>query len=510
MKGLKILLYTINGILYFLTVALWIMLTDELTLNFSVTAVTICFSLLLIIKDRTTFSKYYQSKWFKGLSSALLSAFLLFCILGLGNYLFYKHPVVWDLTKDRMNSLTKQSEVVLHSLKGEVIVKVIAHKDELPLFKALLQLYQNLKSDLKVEFYDIDLHPELVTAYGVTKSGMMVVEKLEKKELVSEGEELTLTNALIKVSRQKRPLIFFSEGHGELEIDPTKKEGIGDFITQAKNAHFDFRPMLLNSLDKIPEEFDVVMIWGPKTPFLESEISVLENYLQKGGKILLALDPDVNKDNFKNLRELLLKKGLEIQNSLVVDRVSFVNGSNGTIPIVKSFNTSHPLIGPFEGQVFFPLAAAVNKTEAAISEGRSVELLAFTSPFPASWSDKNPREIISGKLSYHQGVDQQGPIAIVGALEQKQSGEKIVVFGNSTFIANRYGKFGQNQVLALQSLSWLTDDDLIGRFNLPEGKDEPIFIGNTQISVIFYFSVLFVPFLLFLIAFFFFWRRRKL
>lgn len=510
MRGLKIFFYVINGILYFLTMALWIMLSEELTLNICVTLVTLSLTALLLFKDRENFEKYYKSRWFKGFSAAVLSSLLLFCILGVLNYLFFKHPYVLDLTQDRMNSLTKQSEVVLQTLRGEVTIKAFARKEELPLYESLLQLYRNVKSDLRFELYDVELHPDLVSSYGITRPGTLVVEMGGKQTLVTQPEEIAITNALIKVARKKDPVILNIQGHGELEPDPKKKEGMGDFVNLAQASHFVFKNASIASFDKIPEDVDLVMLWGPRTALLDQELALIERYLEQGGKLLVSLDPDLNKDNFKNLRDLLLKKGIEIENHLVVDRLNQVNGSNGLAPIIKNFNKEHSITQNFEGPAFFPVASSLRKTEAALAEGRSFELLAFTSPFPGSWEETNPREFLSGKLEFNEGVDRQGPVAVMGAFEDKKTNERIVVFGNSTLISNRYNKFGQNQVLALQSLSWLTSEDQIAQFNLPLGKDEPIFVGSTQMSVIFYFSVLFVPLVLFALAFYFFWRRRKL
>ncbi len=510
MKALKIIFYFINAILYLLTIALWVMLSEELTLNLCVTIVTLSLSALLLFKDRAVYAKYYESKWFKGFTAALLSGFLLFCILGVLNYLFYKHPKVFDFTQDRLNSLTPQSETVLQTLRGEVKVKVFARKEELPVYQGLLQLYRNVKSDLKIELYDVELHPDLVSAYGITKPGTMIVEMAGKSTMVTESEELALTNAMIKVARIKDPVVFNVQGHGELSPDPKKLEGMGDFLTLVQKSNVIIKNLSLNDLGAIPAEVDMLMIWGPRQAFHDQEIALIDQYLNKGGKLLVALDPDLNKDVFKNLRDLLLKRGIEIKNHLIVDKISQVNGSNGLAPLVKAFSPDHPVVQGFEGPVFFPVASPVSRTEAAIAEGRSFEILAFTSPFPGSWGETNPHEFLKGDLNYNEGVDDKGPVGVMGAYEDKKTQEKIVVLGNSTLIANRYTKFSQNQVLVTRAISWLSSDDLIGQFNLPFGKDEPIFVGSVQMAVIFYFSVIFLPLMLFALAFYFFWRRRKL
>ena len=93
-----------NLIIYLVILALWISIPNELTLNLSITFFNLCFSLLLIFKEREQFEKIYTSKKFKKISEVLGSSFLIFCILCVINHLFYKNPKGWDLTKYKQNS----------------------------------------------------------------------------------------------------------------------------------------------------------------------------------------------------------------------------------------------------------------------------------------------------------------------------------------------------------------------------------------------------------------------
>jgi ABC-type uncharacterized transport system involved in gliding motility auxiliary subunit len=187
----------------------------------------------------------------------------------------------------------------------------------------------------------------------------------------------------------------------------------------------------------------------------------------------------------------------------VVDKKSFVNGSEGSIPLFDTYNHEHSITKKFKGEVFFPLCSsiAINK-----ESDKNITLLMSTSEFPASWGETSLTEIANKNATFTQGKDVPGPISVAAAYED--AGKKIVVFGNSTFVLNAYQKFGANYTLFLNSLSWLVDEDRLISFNLPIIQSEPVFISAPQLGIVFYFSVIFTPLVLFGIAIFVYRRRR--
>ena len=129
-----------------------------------------------------------------------------------------------------------------------------------------------------------------------------------------------------------------------------------------------------------------------------------------------------------------------------------------------------------------------------------------TSDFPASWGETSVAQIAKKEIKFDKGQDTPGPLNVVAAYESAQN--KIVLFGNSTFVLNAYLKFGANYTLFLNAISWLVDEDRLISFNLPIVQSEPIFISAPQIGIVFYFSVIFTPLILFATAIFIYRRKR--
>lgn len=502
-------LYIANAILYLVMVVLWISIPDELVLNISLSIFNFCLSGVVIIFDRKKFALYYHSSQFKNFMATLTRVFLIFLIIGIVNYLFFKHPVQFDLSGNKLNSLTSQTAQVLNSIKGPVTFKVFSRKvDKAPMMK-LLDLYRMEKGDINIEFIDIELRPDLVKKYEVIDSGTIIVSHGEKSFKFLAKTELQVTNAVIKVTRNNDPVIYYSMGHQEAELGRKDKDGVSLLAHFLKRSYFKVIPVQLAKDGGLPPSAKHLMIWGPRSSFLKPELTAVDKFLKNGGRLIVALDPNFKSNPLKGLRELLRDWGVNISNDLVVDSINHYQGSNGSIPIIKVFDPSHPVTKRFSGPLFFPLVSSVEKISSKYKT--SFKPLALTTLFPASWAEKTPAEVNDGKVIYSKGVDEKGPISVVAAAsENKKDGAKILAFGNSTFVVNGYGSFGMNFTFFLNGISWAIDEGRLISFNLPAIKNEPIFISSPQLGVIFYFSVVLAPILLFGIAVYFYRRRLAL
>lgn len=506
-KWYNLLLLVINVVLYFVLVALWISIPDELTLDISLTIFNLLLTLILVYMNREKLSAYYMSHQFKKLTETLVFVFLVFCLLGVGNYWAYKHPVQVDLSAYKMNSLSDQSVSILKKMKGELKFKLFARKQESLLWMPLIEFYRAVKSDISIEKVDIDIRPDLVADYHITDAATLVLEYNGKRQYVTERDELNITNGLIKISRSSDPVVYFIQGHGEADITSAENDGAKFIFEAIKNSAVDVRPLNLLSTTEIPFDAKTIILWGPKTALQPVEIKVLQRFLDRKGNLLVALDPDLNQDVHGELRALLRKYRLNIKNDMVIDQKSFVTGSNGSIPLVDTFSKDHPITQKFKGQVFFPLAASIDEVPEPLSaEKGKVVMLASSSLFPEAWGETNIRELAEQKIHYNAGVDHPGPLNLFAAFESEKN--KIVAFGNSQFVLNAYLKFGKNYALFLNSLSWLVDEDRLISFNLPIVQNEPIFISQQQMGIVFYFSVLFSPLILFGMGIFMYRRRR--
>ena len=498
------LIVFVNVILYFVLMATWIAIPDELTLNISTTAFNLSLTGLLLFLKRGYWKGFYTSSYFKNATSNALTVFLVFALLGLMNYLTFKNPKQVDLTDNKNNTLSQQSLDILASLEGAVEATIFSTPSDADRYRLLLNLYRYKKNDLNINLIDPTLRPDLVKIYGIEKTGTILLEYGEKKQLVLETTELAITNALIRLSREEAPSAFFLIGHGEKSLRDETPEGFSSLKTLLENSTYNIEEVDLRQRGPIPEEIDLVVLWGPTNDLMDQELRFLDSFLARGGGILVALDPDLNKVTAPGLRSFLKKHGVSVANNFVIDVESHITGSNGTVPLVARFNAEHPVTKNMREKIFLPIASSVETTFP-----QSWYLLEST-PFPGSWAESDPDEIIEGRISFVEGRDLVGPVPLGAALE-RENGSKIVAFGNSSFISNKYSKFSSNFLLFLNTLAWQLDADRLISLEGPSIKEEnPVFIGAPQLGIIFYFSVLFAPLALILTGLILYRRRIRL
>ena len=94
----KQLFIILNGLLYLVSIALWIAIPEELILNLSSTIISLSVTMIMIIIYRKEFYQFYMSTFFRGLSKSLVTIVLTFGIFGFLNYIAFKNQVQWDVT----------------------------------------------------------------------------------------------------------------------------------------------------------------------------------------------------------------------------------------------------------------------------------------------------------------------------------------------------------------------------------------------------------------------------
>lgn len=503
----SLLILTVNIILYLVVIALWVSIPESFTLNISATVFNLVLTGVLLYLNQESFVNFYQSNQFKKFTETLIFLSLVFCLLGIVNYWSFKHPIQTDLSLFKINTLTDQTKGVLKKTSGKMKFKIFARKQESFAWYQLVDMYRFEKNDIEIEKIDIDVRPDLVLEYNITNDATLVIEYNNKRQYVTDRDELNITNGIIKITRNSDPVVYFVTGMGEPDLTSKDNEGLKFIYDSILNSAIDLRSINLKTAQEIPFDGKVLILWGIKDQVTANEVAVVDRFLKRGGRVLVGLDPDLNTNANKEFRNLFLKYHINLRNDLVMDRKSFVNGSNGTIPLIDHFNVEHPITSKFKGQVFFPLVSSVEEFEPNLKkEGAKVSFLTTSSSFPDSWGETDIKEVATGKAIFTPAKDIAGPLSIGATYEDQLN--KIVIFGNSSFVMNAYMKFGNNYSLFLNSLSWLVDEDRLISFNLPIIQSERIFISGPQFGIIFYFSVLFSPLILIGIAFYAYRRRR--
>lgn len=400
-------------------------------------------------------------------TNALLSILGFVVILGLINFVALRYPARLDLTEKQFLSLAPQSQTVVRNLQQPIKITVFDSQPE-PRMQMLLEEYQRQgRGQFRFDFVDPQAQPGMAQRYGVKNPGEIFLESGQRVEALNEGfTEANLTAAIQRLSRDRRSQVYFTQGHGELPS--AGGQGSLSKVMQALQAEgMPAKPLNLLQQGEIPADATTIVVAGVKRPFLDAEVTLLSQYLQQGGSLLLLIDPETN----PGLNPLLQNWEIQLDGRLVVDAsgAGQLVGLGPAVPLVTQYG-QHPITKEFEpGAVsFFPLAQAVDVKSTASQE--AVPLL-FTGE--QSWAESNPD---STELEFDPQSDRKGPLILGFAIRRPLQGQeqgqpkagatsaesRLVVIGDSDFATDALFSQGLNGSLALNTITWLSNrTDLI-------------------------------------------------
>lgn len=193
------------------------------------------------------------------------------------------------------------------------------------------------------------IFPGAVVSYGSAEAGVQLLKgnkagtPLEEINQSIEGVEYELANAIFKLSSDSSAKIGWVTGHGELD-------GPQAFSLQsAISENYTFEKLMLTQPSI--NECEVLVIAKPTSAFSELDKFNLDQFILKGGKVLLMMDKlEANMDSVSEeayfafpydlkIDDQLFKYGVRLNMDLVQDRVSgkypIVTGQSGTRPQIQ-------------------------------------------------------------------------------------------------------------------------------------------------------------------------------
>lgn len=219
---------------------------------------------------------------------------------------YFKTSAPGTSTKAIVSSLSAPLEVLLF------FPAVNEVKDEVKDYFAQLA---KLNGKLTVAEHDRMLASELAKKHAVTKDGAVVIirgDKSERIELETDMEKARrgagklrnldkeVNAALMKVMREKRKA-YLSIGHGEVNdpgsVSPLLRGKVPErqatlvkpILTALGYETIDLSPADLAT--DVPKDATVLLILGPTQALDGAEQAALDRFLQRGGRLLFALNP---------------------------------------------------------------------------------------------------------------------------------------------------------------------------------------------------------------------------
>jgi ABC-type uncharacterized transport system involved in gliding motility auxiliary subunit len=460
-------------------------------------------------------------------SVAALSVLVVLAILVAINYLSSRQNRRWDFTASKTYSLSDQTRQVLGQLKEPVKIVVFARELEFERFRDRLREYEYQSKQVSVEYVDADRRPALVKQYGVQAYGTVVFDYNGRIERVTSDTEQDLTNGLIKVTTGQQKKVYFVQGHGERDSAGADRTGYSNVSTALGGDNFTVEKLVLAQQGKVPADASVIAIASPNVDYFPGEIDAIRTYLAGGGKLLALIDPPEKSGvRLPNLFGLLHEWGFDLGNDIVVDASGLgrLIGTDASVPLAANYPV-HAITDRFNVLTAYPLSRSVSPVSGGVN-GRTPQ--AFIETSPNSWSETDMAKLVSEgqvELEENRG-DRKGPISIAAAVsaaataapdakpavDAAQSASKpetrVIVVGDGDFASNAGLGIGGNSDMFLNMVNWLAQQDNLISVRARNPEDRRITMTAGQDRMIFWFTMLILPGLIFLAGIQTWWRRR--
>ncbi len=445
---------------------------------------------------------------------------LLVCV----NYLANKHNKTWDMTAEKINSLSDQTTVLLKDLKGDLEIKVFYKGpqalEERQKVKQALAVYQDFSNKVKVRYINAYVDQQLAIQYLTDlqdREQAQVVVFLEyngKKIRIEDSfDEASITAAVIKATREGESKVYFLQGHGEKDLGGEDEQGLKEFTKALVEASFQVDKLNLLDAKEIPADAKAVAIIGPTVPYLENELQALRAYLDRGGHLFLALDPGV-RHNLANLTKTL---GVQFENNYILSMLQIYGQGPATV-IGRNFDASSEITKNFPSGTKYAIFPLVSEVKAAQDKSPTIELKEIVRSDERSFTLADPTKPPPGTPKTSMvtiGVEVKGTFPKAEKVKTDKKEDKpdepkafqAVIFGDSDFLSNRALFLGVNRDLAVNAFAGLTNQkDLLSiRPKLPKGT-MVVLTQFSRLAIII--SLMALPVLL-LIASGVMWFRRR-
>jgi hypothetical protein len=242
----------------------------------------------------------------------------------------------------------------------------------------------------------------------------------------------------------ERPRVWFVEGHGEKSFESlyylSRLLENDDFLVGAYNLIYNDTRLL---------DRDLLLFVAPMRDLSDEEAGVLEGFFARGGRAVFFIDIFMAGEA-PNFSRVLNAYGLGLRRELVVEADSgrYVDRPVILVPV----GVDHPATEMLHGAGTYTLMARCRAIDVTGRQGVENSPLFRTSL--KSYGKINPLTVT---LDREEG-DTDGPFVLAATAENKKSGSRIVLFGNSDFISNIDAvRYAGNLAVFMGAVSWAAD-----------------------------------------------------
>ena len=307
---------------------------------------------------------FFKSRKFKYGSVATAVTAVVIALVVIANVIFtlLSDAYSWkvDITSYDLYSISDSSKQIVDSLTQNDItinMTVMYSEEEYPAeFKEMVKRFANLSNKIHLSFVDPVVNPTALKAYGAEyniEEGSIVVENGNRRRIISfedmyEADSSTgavtykteqcLASAVLYVTKEEVPLVYFINGHGEA--------GYESLMSLLANNGADVEEVKLSQLTEYDPLARLMVICGPTMDYSEGEIRKLQEFLANDYNyerdLMFFSNPEI--ESLANLDAFLADWGMKLNNDIVLESDSYSassyasDGVSGPLYLIPSYS----------------------------------------------------------------------------------------------------------------------------------------------------------------------------
>lgn len=403
-----------------------------------------------------------KSKWLKEMSlTILLIAIIILAYIAINIGMEKLDITDIDVTEEQIYTVSDTSKVEVEKIDKEVNIYFFGYTEESSLVSFAKQ-YNKINSNIKVEVVDLNQRADLVSKYQVTDEDQaIVVECGDREKILTEYDmysydyttyeqidltEQKITNAILSVTTEDIPVLYFLTGHEEYGVDT--------HMTILK-AYLENEINTVKSLDiltkgEVPEDCSCLIIASPQKDFTEYETELIINYINKGGNILWLNDPTFEENTKENCNKILALYGIEFDDKgvlleqdssrMIVQNPSFILPEIQSSDITKDVAT--------DGNIVLYNSGRINFKEDEELDALGLDITNFVTSSETSFYRNNLNISSTSATS----SDEVGEWVIASSIKKElEDGNTstLIAFANNIFVTDYQVQIGNQTTYAI-------------------------------------------------------------
>ena len=451
-----------------------------------------------------------------------------------------------DLTENKVYTLSDVTKEIIRDLEEPLTIKAYFTKDLPAPYNNISRYVEDQLAEMKAygkgkfrfEFLDPEDEEELKkeaesfrlepmqvnevrkdkVQYKLAYMGMALIYE-DRQEVIPmiqslENIEYEILTKIKRVTSDESTTIGFLEGHEE----PSLRENMTSLDRELRKM-YELKPVSLADRSDVPEDIDLLCIIGPQTDIPETEKFMIDQFLMRGGKLLIALnmvktdisqmqaqrsplriDPWTSTYGFKYTEQLVMDRSAPTMPFQTMGRYGrqIAMVVYPLFPEVMTFNRDNMSTASLrQVRMYFP--SPIDTTLAAELDSITITPLLYSSPKSAVMAapyDINPL-IQRSMQDWNQGPYALG-VVLQGKFDSyfkdkeiplKEDGEpvsdvevitsspdtRIIVLSDAFFIQDQYlVPQLDNLTMALNMIDWMVQDERLISIRSREVSSRPI------------------------------------